>query len=230
MRCQKVRSYLSAYCNDELIGSAMRKVSDHLITCESCRTEEINYRELSNNSKELVGYKVSEGFNNRLLDRIAKERFAETRTKAYFPKPAPSILIRRVVPILVTACLAFAIVFTNIDWSDDSQPVQFATVNNQLDDSYKTAQPVDNPNLASTMHKGWTLDEQMARSQRINRISQQLILDLPFDYYGQSNAVNVANRSTRPTPFVDGFYRIRPVIIIFEQAKPNSAKEAEVKY
>jgi hypothetical protein len=230
MRCQKVRSYLSAYCNEELIGSAMRKVSDHLTTCEHCRAEEASYRELKKGANEILTYRVSEGFNNRLLDRIAKERFAETRTKAYFPKAAPSILLRRVVPIFVTACLAVAIVVTNFNGNGSSPADDLAVADKQTDDSYRTVQPTNNPNLASMMHKGWTLNGAIARSDRINRISQQLTLDLPFDYYGQSNAVNVANRSVRPTPYLEGFYRIHPVIVIFESAKSNSAKEAEVKY
>ena len=230
MRCQKVRSYLSAYCNVELTGTAMRKVSDHLTTCDHCRTEEIHYREMNKNAQEILTYEVSEEFNNRLLDRIAKERFAETRTKAYFPKTAPSIVFRRVIPILVTACLVVGIVFTNLNWSDYSKPDQLAIAKGQLDDSYRTVQPINNPNLASMMNKGWTLDDQLARSEKYNRISQQLTFNLPFDYYGQGNVVNVANRSVRPTPFVEGFYRIRPVIIIFESTRPNSGKEAEVKY
>ena len=152
MHCQKVRSYLSAYCNDELTGSASSGVSDHLATCTGCRTEEQHFRDLLKSGKELNTYRVSEGFNNRLLDRIAHERFAETRTKAYFPKSAPSLLIRRLVPILVTAGLAVAVVIANFSPNKNSQTAEFAVGSVQLDDAYLTVQPDNNPNLPGMLH------------------------------------------------------------------------------
>ncbi len=230
MRCQKVRSYLSAYCNSELMGSASSGVSDHLATCEGCRAEEQVFRALLKDGRELNSYRVSEGFNNRLLDRIAHERFAETRTKAYFPKPAPSFLMRRLVPILVTAGLAVAVVISNLSPSKIAQTDSFAVDNSRLDDSYLTAQPVNNPNVSGLLHKGWTLGEQLARQDRINRISQQLTFDFPFSYYNQGNAVNVSTSASSAVPFVDGFYRVRPVFRVFESANPNASKEAEVTY
>jgi hypothetical protein len=205
-------------------------VSDHLATCSGCRAEEQHYRSIMKGEQELNTFRVSEGFNNRLLDRIAHERFAETRTKAYFPKPAPSILFRRVIPVVVTAFLAVAVVITNYSPDKIIQLESFAAGEVQLDDAYLTAQPVNNPNLTSTLRQGWTLDDQLARSDRINRISQQLTFAFPFDCYYQGNAVNVSTRSSRPVPYVDGFYRIRPVITVFESANPNANKEAAVTY
>ena len=230
MRCQKVRSYLSAYCNDGLTGSASSGVSDHLATCAGCRTEEQHFRDLLKGGKELNVYRVSEGFNNRLLDRIAHERFAETRTKPYFPKSAPSLLIRRLVPILVTAGLAVAVVITNLSPNKNPQVDKFAVGGVQLDDSYLTAQPVNNPYLSGMLHKDWTLGDQLARQDRINRISRQLTFDFPFNYYYQGNAVNVSTRALSPAPYVDGFYRFQPVIRVFESANPNTSKEPEVTY
>jgi len=232
MHCQKVRSYLSAYCNDELAGRRFLAMSDHLAICQHCRTEEQNYRDLKRSGQEFSAFKVSEGFNNRLLDRIAQERFAETRTKAYFPKPAPSLLVRRVLPILATVFLAVAMVITNYSPSKNSQPKNIASGDNgQLDNSYLTAQPVNNPNLTSMLHKGWTLGDQLARSERINLISHQLTFDFPFDTYNQGNAVNVSTSSSMPVPYVDGFYRVRPVIRVFESANPTTAnKEARQTY
>lgn len=230
MRCQKVRSYLSAYCNDELTGSATSGVSDHLATCESCRAEEQHFRELLKGGKELNFYRVSEGFNNRLLDRIAHERFAETRTKAYFPKAAPSLLLRRVVPILVTASLVAAVVITNLSPSQNSPTDEIAANGVQLDDSYLTVQPENNPHMSVMLHKGWTLGDQLARQERLDRISQQLTFDFPFNYYNQGNAVNVSTRSASQVPFNEGFYRVRPVIRVYESADPNTSKEPEVTY
>ncbi len=230
MRCQKVRSYLSAYCNDELTGSATSGVSDHLATCEGCRAEEQHYRELLKGGKELNSYRVSEGFNNRLLDRIAHERFSETRARAYFPKAAPSLLLRRVVPILVAASLVAAVVITNLSPSQNSPTDEIAANGVQLDDSYLTAQPENNPHMSATLHKGWTLGDQLARQERIDRISQQLTFDFPFNYYSQGNAVNVSTRSASQVPFNEGFYRVRPVIRVYESANPNASKEPEVTY
>ncbi len=230
MHCQKVRSYLSAYCNDELTGSASSGVSDHLATCAGCRTEEQHFRDLLKGGRELNTYRVSEGFNNRLLDRIAHERFAETRTKAYFPKSAPSLLIRRLAPIVVTAGLAVAVVIANFSPNKNSQTGEFAVGSVQLDDSYLTAQPENNPNMSGMLHEGWTLGDQMARQDRINRISRQLTFDFPFNYYNQGNAVNVSARTLSTAPYVNGFYRIQPVIRVFESANPNTSKEPEVTY
>ncbi len=230
MHCQKVRSYLSAYCNDELTGSATSGVSDHLATCEGCRTEEQHFRELLRSGKELNSVRVSEGFNNRLLNRIAHERFAETRTKAYFPKAAPSLLIRRVVPILVSACLVAAVVITNLSPSKNSTADEFSAGGVQLDDSYLTVQPDNNPHVSAMLHKGWTLGDQLARQDRIDRISQQLTFDFPFNFYNQGSAVNVSTRSVNQVPFNEGFYRVRPVIRVYESANPNTNKEPEVTY
>ncbi|MGH8016487.1 MAG: anti-sigma factor family protein [Candidatus Zixiibacteriota bacterium] len=232
MRCQKVRSCLSAYCNDELTGRAARRVSDHLTNCTVCRGEEQQLRSIMQGSRELNTFKVSAGFNNRLLDRIAHERFAETRTKAYFPKPVPSLWVRRLVPILATAFLAAFVVISNFTKSNNALKVDQLAVNqdHSLNDDYLTVQPVNNPNMTSTLRQGWSLDEQLNRSERITRISQQLISNSPFNYYGQGNAVNVSTRSFGPVPFVEGFYRVRPVFRVFESTTPNANKEESVTY
>jgi len=232
MRCQKVRSCLSAYCNDELTGRAARRVSGHLTGCSGCRAEEQQIRSFMHSKMELNSYKVSEGFNNRLLDRIAHERFAETRTKAYFPKPAPSLLVRRLVPVLATAVLAAVVVTTSFKGNNNVESEdQFATSSDQsLNNDYLTVQPVNNPNLTSMLRKGWSLDDQLNRSARINRISQQLTGGYPFNNYGQGNAINVSTRSNAPVPFVEGFYRVRPVFRVFESANPNASKEGSVTY
>lgn len=233
MRCQKVRSCLSAFCNDELSGSAFAKVSDHLASCAGCRAEEQHFRALQKGKEELNVFRVSEGFNNRLLDRIAHERFAETRTKAYFPNNAPSIVIRRVVPILATSFLAVALIAVNFWPNFNSRPDGMANIavnDVQLDDSYLTVQPVNNPNMMGTLRQGWTLSEQLARADRMNRISKQLTSGFSFDNYYQGNATNVSTRTLQPLPYVNGHYRIVPVIRVFEPANPNATKEVEVTY
>ena len=80
MRCRKARSYLSAYCNDELTDRTRLAVSDHLSTCSTCRKEEAIYRSMISSGAEIEGLKVDDDFNTRLLNRSAQERFAQTRT------------------------------------------------------------------------------------------------------------------------------------------------------
>lgn len=232
MRCQKVRSCLSAYCNEELSGRALRRVSDHLTTCNGCREEEQQYRSIMQESREMNIVKVSQDFNNRLLDRIARERFAETRTRAYLPKPVPSFVFRRLVPVLATAFLATFVFITAFNGSNDIPTNDSFAVNSDLtlSDDYLTVQPVNNPNMTSMLRKGWSLDEQLERSERINRITRQLTIDFPFNYYGQGNAINVSTRTNSPVPFIDGFYRVRPVLNVFESAGSNANKEAAVTY
>jgi hypothetical protein len=210
----------------------MRRVSDHLTSCGGCREEEQQYRSIKQASYEMKIVKVSQDFNNQLLDRVARERFVETRTKAYMPKPAPSWMVRRLIPVLATAFVAvFAVFAVFNDTRIIPQGTDFAIGSDQsLSDDYLTAQPTNNPNMASMLRKGWSLDDELERSERINRITQQLTFDLPFNYYGQSNAVNVSTRTNNPVPFIDGFYRVRPVFNVFEAASPNINQEATVTY
>jgi hypothetical protein len=206
-------------------------LSDHLTICKSCQQEEQHFRAIQRAGKEMNTYKVSEGFNNQLLDRIAHERFAETRTKAYLPKAAPSQLLRRLVPAVVTAAL---VVFVGMNFyspqNQTGSDMKMAGGSRSIDDSYLTAQPLNNPNLTGTLNKGWSLDAQLARSERINRISNQLTFNSPFSLSGGNSNVNVTTRSFGSGPFVSGFYRIRPVIRIFHSPHSITVKEGQAIY
>ncbi len=231
MRCQKVRSYLSAYCNDELIGRRLMALGDHLANCKSCRQDEQKFREIMRSSKELGSFKVSEGFNNRLLDRIAHERFAETRTKAFLPRPAPSLLVRRLVAAVVTAALVVSVGINYFSTDNNAGTNRTLAKGSQsISDSYLTAQPLNNPNLTGTLHKGWTLDGELARSERINRISNQLTYSSPFSLAGSRANTSVTTRSFGSGPYVNGFYRIRPVIRVFHSPRSVTDKEEETIY
>ena len=90
MRFRKTRSLLSAFCNGELSGRKHEKVRKALADDEALRREEAVFESIRKASRELPEKTVSDDFNARLLDRIARERFAETRSSAYLPKAAPT--------------------------------------------------------------------------------------------------------------------------------------------
>lgn len=102
MHCRKVRSLLSAACSDELDSRQQAVVKDHLVSCPSCRKEASYYSSLRLAARELPKRTPSEDFNTRLLNRIAQERFQETRTRAYLPRRAPRLTWRTLAPVLVT--------------------------------------------------------------------------------------------------------------------------------
>ena len=117
-------------------------LGDHLANCKSCGQDYQNFRWIIRSSTEMKSFPVSEGFSNRLLDRIAHERFAETRTKALLPKPAPSFLVRRLLPAFATAAL---IVFVGINYfsteNNAGSNMTRANSSQSVNDSYLTAQP-----------------------------------------------------------------------------------------
>lgn len=209
MRCRKVRSFLSAYCRDELMGRRQAAVSEHLLNCRSCRTEEEVYRQMFAAMAEMPEEPVSEDFNARLLDRIAQERFAETRTKAYLPKSAPLFSWRKAVPAFVAACLA---IFAIVSMMPSHQPGAPAMADKSADDAYLTVQPVSNPNMTVHMPKGWSLDRQLAQAERANRIRNNL---MPVGSFGRSYATPVSTGAPltgRPVPYLRPNLQMRPVV------------------
>ena len=109
MRCQKVRSYLSAYCSGEIDGKKRLVIDEHLSDCAACRKEEAIYYSLNTVKSEIGSLKVSDKFNDNLLNRIAHERFAETRTKAYMPSRPPVLTWAKVLPSAITAVVAVVV-------------------------------------------------------------------------------------------------------------------------
>ncbi len=147
MRCQKVRFFLSAYCKGELVDRRNRAVKAHLKVCADCRREEVLSREIEGSIGKMAEHKVSDDFNSRLLNRIAEERFEETRKKAYHPKSAPVFGWAKIIPAVTTACLMLAFVFAgglNVLNQPNDQPV---LAGEYYDDSYLTVQPDNNPNM-----------------------------------------------------------------------------------
>lgn len=231
MRCRKVRSFLSAYCRDEVEGRQRRQVSDHLSACRSCRTEETFYRNLSGASTEISSLKVSTDFNHKLLQRVAQERFAETRTKAYLAKEAPLFLWRKVVPIAATACVAvLAFVATMTPVLDGDSP-KYAYTNTESGEAYMTAQPTANPNMAVRLKDDWTLENQLAQAERIGHIRNSVIPASAFTQPGYAGGLTQrVSSGSRPAPFVANYFRIRPVVRIYVIPRPATDKEGSHAY
>ncbi|MCK4302424.1 MAG: zf-HC2 domain-containing protein [candidate division Zixibacteria bacterium] len=227
MRCRKARSYLSAYCNGELDGHRKQAVREHLLTCASCRREEAIYRDMAGAAREIPGIRLSDDFNVAVLNRIGKERFAETHTRAYLPSSAPSFFWRRLAPALAMACLAvFAIVATLPTLQEDTRPAVIVSEGRTLDDSYLTVQPVTNPNLTVSLREDWSLSDQLARAERIGRISRTLAPVGRFGSWEESHELaRLTSSSARPMPYVADYYLLRPVVRIY--SSPRSVSENE---
>lgn len=194
MRCQRVRYYLSAFCRGELSEGKRKAVAAHLQSCTECSREESFIREMSMAGRHLRTYQTAPDFNARLLNRIAEERFKETRSKAYFPpKKAPVFSWSRAIPVAATACLVLAFVLTggvkNL-LTDEPSPlaVEEISTGSGLDDRYLTVQPQGEHALA--IHKRtsagsgqWAFQKELARVNRIKGFVNSLASQNSFDPY-----------------------------------------------
>jgi len=235
MRCRKVRSFLSAYCHDELNSRRKLAVSEHLLTCSACRREEEIYVQMAGATLNLPEYQVSEDFNARLLNRIAQERFAETRTKAYQPKAAPLFAWTRLATVVATACLAVFAVVSLLPEGDITSPImtadnsQSVTDSSSLDNSYLTVEPVTNPNMTVPMEKDWSLDRQLARAERVKEISNSIIPVGSFG--GPQYQLSSRNLLTgQPVPYLLNQYRMRPVVKIYVLPQSIRLEEGNKPY
>ncbi len=235
MRCRKVRSYLSAYCNDEVAGRDLVAIQEHLSTCGACRREESLFRSMREGSRELRAGSLSRDFNARLLDRIAHERFQETRTRAYFPRPSVPILSwRRVAPVLASvSVVALAAVFVLAPGHDRAIPTYASSSpgSSSLDDSYLTVQPDANPNMTSNLKKNWSLDKQLAQAERTNQISGMLTSSGGFATMDYREALPwIYGYGIVESPFGPVVVRIRPVLRVYESSGSTGAKEDQEVY
>lgn len=226
MRCRKVRSFLSAYSKGELSGRRKLTVSEHLSTCSACRKEESVYRSINTASAETPHLKVSSDFNTRLLTRVAQERFAQTRTKAYLPKPAPRPLWGRAIPAAATALLVILVGVVSFLPSDENNSQMLASKVKALDNSYLTVQPVDNPNMVTSMPRDWSLASQFEKAERINRISNTVSPSYSFGMEGYSSgASQVAAHSNSMVPYVPSYFKLRPIVRVYVVPDASSGKE-----
>ena len=214
MHCRKVRSLLSAACSDELDSRREAALKEHLASCGSCRKEASYYKSLRLAAKEIPRKKLSEDFNTRLLNRVAQERFHETRTRAFLPRRAPRLSWRTLAPVVAVSVLVLAVV-GNFYFNDRlfSPNAPTAVLPAPMDDRYLTAQPENNPNLAVGLHQDWSLKQQLARAERLDQISRGLASQYGFsNLHLTSSATNTGSINPALTPF---FLRQQPVYRVY---------------
>lgn len=218
MRCRRVRSYLSAFCNDELTGHKKLSVGEHLENCSECRRVRAEYTAINENRRVIPQLKVANNFNNLLLNRIGQERFIETRTKAYMPKNAPVVRWTAVIPVIAAACLVFAVTMSgllnNIETTTQGRTAYIE--NNDIYNAYLTVQPDNNPNMTHQMNKDWSLTTQLAKADRIDQMSQKIIEQIGINRGQSQGLANVSSNSTSHVPYGQSYYRVRPVIKIYQ--------------
>lgn len=228
MRCQKARSFLSAYSNGELTGRAKLAVTEHISVCSDCRQEETFYRTMRQVGVDLPATKLSDDFNTRLLNRIGRERFSETRTKAYLPKNAPVIAWGKAIPVLVSACLVILVGIMAFQPSGSSVFNTGGSSEYTLDDSYLTAEPVDNRGHTTRVNNDWSFDGQMAQIERIRGLSNSLT---SAESFGRRNHVlRPLSQSSRQVPYVRSHFRIRPVIKVYISPEGHTGREDSQDY
>ena len=223
MRCRKVRSYLSAYCRDELFGRQQASVSEHLSTCTDCRKEEVEYQSMQAATLELKPMSVAKGFYDALLNRVAQERFAETRTKAYLPSKAPRLRWATVVPAFVSAAAVVLVAVMLFQSMPAEISPTLADFRQTIDDDYLTVQP--------NADRDWSLTSEMAKAERFDQISRRImnqaqLLSLPNSY----GLTNVSSRSTAPAPYFSPQYRVRPVVRVYQLPQKTAGREVNRTY
>ncbi len=230
MRCRKVRSFLSAYCSNEMTGRKLLALREHLSACSSCRKEENLYRSISEAKTELPELSVSDDFNERLLNRIAQERFSETRSKAYMPTKAPLFGWRQLAPafsvVTVVGLLAFMIL---------SQPAvnrhQELASSGQNVEAWMLAQPDKNPNVTASLDKNWSLNKQLHKSAQYTKISNSITNQSGF------NGMHMASSMRQPftaftgrSPVIVRYHRVLPVIRVYQSARTTRSMGDDTVY
>jgi len=179
MHCQRVRSFLSAYCKDELSEKRTRAIAEHLDNCPKCRSEEQTMRRILGAARSLPQPQLPTDFNSTLLNRVAEQRHRETRSKAYLPKGIPVFTFGRVASVVATVCLVGAFIFAGgIDYllypdNPDMYAVETSSADG-LDDSYLTVLPEADHVLTAHQSRDWTFRKQLDRATRIKQLMNRL--------------------------------------------------------
>jgi hypothetical protein len=178
--------------------------------------------------QQLPELAVSDDFNSKLLNRIAQERFAETRTKAYLPRRAPVILWRQAIPAFATACLVVLLAVVVLSPQFKNGDTRMTDKEMLLDDSYLYAQPTN----ATCVRENWSFKQQLTQIERMNRISRAILR--------QAGWINVRRTATwatsstphnyRPVPSMPTYYKTRLVVPTAVSPEPPPEKEIDRAY
>lgn len=212
MRCRKVRSFLSTFCRGETSPDVTAAIGGHLEQCPSCRREAEVYGSLNEGLKSLPVRKTADDFNARLFQRIAREQFAETRSKAYLPGKIPRFYLPQVasyaIAVLVIIAVGAGLQFGG-DFFGSGKPGITVTQNQRTGDDYLTVQPSDNPFLNEHKSIGQTVEQY----NRFRQYSRALRAHSDIDgYLGVSPVVSLASQNGGSgAGYVPGI-RIRPVV------------------
>ncbi len=142
---------------------------------------------------------VSADFNNQLMERIANERFAETRakahTKAFLPQSAPRFAFRRLVPALVSVSAVAALAI--VSWQQGAFNTTgngVATQNSESNKANSFAFTPDDPILsAPALGKQLGLSEKYMTAQPIaNPVYSSTATNSNTDPGSQSTATNLS--------------------------------------
>ena len=218
MRFRKTRSCLSAYSNDELDARQKEAVREQLAQDETLKREALVFKQIKDGCNELEDIELSDDFNARLLNRIAAERFAETRTKAYLPSRIPGLWWRIAVPAMTTVVIACFGLVGYSAWQNLPEQFQATAQSGEQqlgeDDSYLYASSDKNPNLGRQALQGRSLSSLMARVDRANKISNWMTSGAQYVTNNQlaSHQTWSGNARRSPIPFSIQFYLVRPIL------------------
>jgi anti-sigma factor RsiW len=228
MRFRKVRSYLSAYCSGELSDRRQEQLREELAGSEALRRELAAFEAIREAAREIPQESVSDDFNARLLNRIAEERFKETRSKAYLPQSGLAVGFRKLVPALASvAVLALAVIGF---WPGAGEQLQVGNqpVASASGDRHLSVQPTDNPNMSATFSQPISLQNLIARVDRADEISNLLTRSNIFGGHNGVPAVTAAAaHDSRPLPFNTTFFRVRPILKV---SQPVTGRQEEEIY
>lgn len=211
MRFRKIRSYLSAFSNDELSDRKQERVREELAGSEALRREEAVFRSMRDACRELPKENVSNEFNARLLDRIGRERFAETRSKAYLPRTSVPHAWGKLVPALATVA-TLLVVGINFIGMPGSRQQGTTGVSYTSDDAYKTVSSDHNPNMRASVSRKVSLPDMIAIVDRADQISNMLTANSQFATVSSTSGPDWITRSNMVrVPFSVHYYRVVPV-------------------
>jgi hypothetical protein len=184
-------------------------------------------------TRQLPGRYLGADFNPRILDRVAKERFAETRTQAYMPKAAPSFVWRRLVPAVVSVFAVAVVAISLVSFPggkphDGSQSAD--GVDLSKNDEYLRVHPLEN--RIAQLNPQWSLNNHLAQTDRMARVTNSMTQTAGFERRGALTGIQAEFlfRDSR-NPNTIYYYRVRPVIRVDNQTVTNASyKESDKVY